>query len=127
MITYLSCFNSIKLALIQKKQYTYININNKNNIILNLFIKYNIITGYKIISIKNSQKYLVFLNKSVAYFNIKNLLKITKPRHIKFKELIKLNNKNTHTTYILCTSKGFLNIKEAIFQKIGGILIFRIC
>lgn len=126
MITYLNCFNLIKLSLLQKKRYTYIPINKKNTEIMFLLLKYNVILGYKIIQFNKVKKYLIFINTQVPYYNIKNLLKVTKPRFLKIKDLKNLSNKNTLTNYILCTSVGFINIKEAIFLKIGGILIFRI-
>lgn len=88
--------------------------------------KYNVILGYKIVLIKNIEYFLVTINSKTNHFELKNLVQLTKPRYLKLKDLNKLNNKTTYSNYILCTSKGFLNIKEAIIKKTGGLLAFRI-
>lgn len=126
MIQYLFCFNQIKLALLKKKQSCHILKNKKNTIIIDLCIKYNVALGYKLVLQNSKVFYLVYLNPNTCFYNLKNLLKITKPYPIKLKTLQKLNNKNTYTVYILNTSKGFLSIKEAMRHKIGGVLTFRI-
>lgn len=82
--------------------------------------------GYKIVSFKKNNFFLVIINSKYNYFDLKNLVQLTKPRYLKLKDLNELNNKNTNSNYILCTSKGFLNIKEAIVLKTGGLLSFKI-
>lgn len=126
MIQYIKCLNNIKLALKQKKFFTYIEVNKKNKKVLDLLIKYNIIIGFSLIHSKKNLLYKVYLNISIPFYNLKNLLKISKPKILKLKGMNKLQNKNTQTIYILNTSEGFLNIREAIQKKQGGTLLFRI-
>lgn len=126
MLTYLNCFNTVKLALLKKNKFTYIEINRKNTIIITLLLKYNVVLGFKIININNKNIYVVYVNSAINYLSIKNLHKISNPRFVKYKDLKFLSNKNTGTKYILSTSKGFIDIKEALHIKIGGILLFKI-
>lgn len=126
MISYLNCFNEIKLGLLQKKQYLYIKDIKKNFIILKLLTKYNIIIGFKKKKKGDNFFYLVYLNNSVSYFNIKNLFKINNYKVLKLKDMTKIKNKNSFTQYILSTPKGFLNMQESIKMGVGGKLIFRI-
>lgn len=126
MFSYLKCFNDVKLALLKKNRYTYINITRKNTIIIKLLNKYNVILGFRIVTIRREKIYLVYVNTSVNYFNLKNLHKLSNPRFLKYHELKSLANKNTGTKYILSSSIGFIDIKEAVNKKIGGILLFRL-
>jgi len=97
--------------------------NKKNKIILNLFLQTNLVLGYKEYDTKTLK---VFLNGISSPYRLKNFFKPTRPRYIKYKDIVKYKNKNTGSTYILSTSKGILPMKEAYKLNIGGILLFKI-
>jgi len=126
LLGYINCFNAVKLALIRKETYTFVRINRKNLLCLQLLLKYNVINGFKKINFKEKEVFFVYLNTKYLWFNLKNLYKITNAQSLKYYLMNQLQNKNTKTIYIFSTSKGLLNLQECINLKIGGVVLFRI-
>ena len=126
MLGYLNAFNLIKLNIIKRSKFGYIDISKKTTIIIKLLMKYDIIIGYSYITINNKKLFKVYFNTKFKCNNLKNLCKLTNQRTLKLRHLIKLSNKNTESKYIFCTSKGLIELKEAINYKVGGILLFKI-
>jgi ribosomal protein S8 len=95
----------------------------KNKIILKLFLDTNLALGYKQ---QDEHNLKVFLTAMPSPYKLKNFYRPTRPRVIKFKDLIRYKNKNTGSTYILSTPKGIITLKDAVKKKLGGILLFKI-
>lgn len=126
MLPYINTFNFIKLNVIKKSKFNYIRTSKKRIIVIKLLLKYNVITGYKFITRNKINFIKVYFNTNFPFFKLKNLCKLTNQRTLKHKHMLVLNNKYTDSKYILSTSKGLLELKEAIQLKIGGVLLFKI-
>jgi ribosomal protein S8 len=87
-----------------------------------------LIIGYRNVTLKGSDKVTleVMLNKTIKNINITNLSTPTNQRTIKFKEIKKLRNIGTASTYILITSYGIVNLRRAAELKTGGIMLAKI-
>lgn len=107
-----------------KKKNLKINLNQKEKIILKIFLQLNIIK-----LIKNDKKklniYFQYINNEPVFNNIKNMYKSSKPTFINLKQINKINKKNNYIFFI-STNKGVINNFEAEKLKIGGILILKI-
>lgn len=127
MKNYISCFNIIKNNIIKKNVFCYIKKTKKHYFLISVFLKMNVLLGYKITKIKNLEYYCIYLNiNNNDNNNLTLLYKKSYPIFIKLKYLQKLKNKNTYTKYIISTSKGFLDYKECLKNKLGGILFIKL-
>lgn len=106
--------------------------NRISNLIIKLFIRNNLITGYKIVVSKTCYKYRadMFLEVYLSYFRnqpaIFSMQSISLPsRHIyvSIKKLSILVVKNKQSTFILNTNLGILTGKESLSAGVGGELI----
>lgn len=115
--------NIIKLNYLLKKKKLKTKLNKNDRIILNIFIKLNIIR-----LIKNNKNiftiYFQYVNNEPLFKNIKNMYKPSKPVFINYKQIKKINKKNNFIFYI-STNKGVINNFEAEKFKVGGILILK--
>lgn len=99
-------------------------LNNRDFIIIRLFIKFNIVKVCKSEK-KTNIIYFNYVNGKPAFRNIKNLYKPSKPSFINLKQIEKFNKKK-NSIFILSTNKGLITNFEAEKEKIGGILVFSI-
>lgn len=113
--------NLIKINLILKNKIIRVKLYKNDFVIINIFIKMNIIKSVK--KIKNF--YLINLNLSSMFENIINLYKPSQIKIISLKELKKINKKRSNIFYI-STNKGLINNFEAEKKKTGGILVMKI-
>lgn len=123
MLTYIQTFNTIKTHFLTKKRTLFLKNTKKNKCILHVFLKANLILGFKL---SNDENIKVFLTALPSPYKLKNFFNLTRPRYIKIKDINKYKNKNTGSIYILSTSKGLLTLQEAIEYKVGGVLMFKL-
>lgn len=93
---------------------------------LKILIQNGIVWGYYIYS----KKYLILtLKKCTKYtlgFKFKVYMLTKNAHYISSKNLFRLVQKNTNSTFYLSTSQGFLTDKEALKLSLGGKLICKI-
>ena len=119
-------FNKIKLGCLTQSKITYININRKNTELCNLLVSNGVLFGYRIVNVNGFKVYEAFIQQNLNFFDLKNFLRLKTHRKIKFKDVIRLCNRHTHTCYIFMTSKGIKTIPEMIRLRLGGTLMFRL-
>ena len=98
----------------------------KNYHFLKILKKFNVIHDYKILK-KNNLNYikitLFFYKNKIICSNFKLISKKSIIFTISYKSLLLLTKKSGSSIFLISTSKGLLSNREAINQKIGGILI----
>lgn len=98
----------------------------KNYQFIKILKKFNVIHDYKLLK-KNNFNYIkitlfFYKNKSICH-NFKLISRPSKIFTISYQSLILLTKKSGSSVFLISTSKGLLSNKEAINQKIGGILL----
>lgn len=114
--------NLIKLNFLFKNKFIKTKLHKKEQTIVKIFIKLNIIKNVKKIK---QNFFLIHINTENSFTNLKNLYKPSKPVNINLKNIIKINKKKTNIFY-LSTNCGVINNFEAEKRRIGGRLIMNI-
>ena len=88
--------------------------------------KFNVIHDYKLLK-KTDFNYIkitlfFYKNKTICY-NFKLISRQSKIFTVSYQSLRLLTKKSGSSVFLISTSKGLLSNKEAINQKIGGILL----
>lgn len=88
--------------------------------------KFNVIHDYKLLK-KTDFNYIkitlfFYKNKTICY-NFKLISRQSKIFTVSYQSLKLLTKKSGSSVFLISTSKGLLSNKEAINQKIGGILL----
>lgn len=122
---WLYLINSLKSALLHKKNK--IIIRNKKNYLqlLTCLIKINFI---KTFSVKNKLIYIEFscINNKQLFTNLTNFYNLRNKKIFRLNFLKKFHYTANSSVYILSTSKGFMGHSEAINLKLGGLIFFKI-
>lgn len=120
--------NIIRVGFTNNKKFVFAPNTTKSISILRSLMNTGLIIGYNNIKLHGSDRVIlrVMLNKSVKEINITNLSTSTNQRTIRFKEIKKLRNISTASTYILITSWGIVNLQRAAELKTGGIMLAKI-
>lgn len=124
--TFFYLLNLININKAQKSLYFNIILTKKTLNYVRIVYQLNYISKYEIISIDEKKFIRLYLN----YFNLLNVGKdfkiFSKPSHrffISLKSLKLLNKRAGLSIYLISTSFGIISHKEAIFKKIGGMLL----
>lgn len=125
---YCSLLCLIKLSIISNADYIIIVYVKKLLPILDLLIKFNYISYYKILNKKNLIIYF-FNNTAVNYsyqydYSLKIMYKNSNYRYINVYNLNKFYKFDHKRILFLSTSKGIITHQEAIKYNIGGKIIF---
>jgi small subunit ribosomal protein S8 len=98
----------------------------KNYQFVKILKKFNVIHDYKLCK-KNNFNYiritLFFYKNNPVCFNFRIISRQSKIFTISYQSLLLLTKKSGSSIFLISTSKGILSNKEAIRQKIGGILL----
>lgn len=106
--------------------------NNLSILIVKLFIRNNLISGYKLVFSNNNDIYFgnVYIEAFLSYFRnqpaihtMQTISIPSRPQYITIHKLRMLLLKNIQNIYILNTSHGLLTGKEALSMNIGGELL----
>lgn len=128
MVSYILILNLIRVGFTNNKQFIFVPNTRKSISVLRSLISTGLIIGYRNVTLKGRDQVTleVMLNKTIKNINITNLSTPTNQRTIKFKEIKKLRNIGTASTYILITSYGIVNLRQAAELKTGGIMLAKI-
>jgi ribosomal protein S8 len=120
--------NIIRVGFTNNKKFVFAPNTVKSISVLRSLMSTGLIIGYSNIKLHESDRVIlrIMLNKSVDKINITNLSTPTNQRTIRFKEIKKLRNISTASTYILITSYGIVNLQRAAELKTGGIMLAKI-
>jgi ribosomal protein S8 len=120
--------NIIRVGFTNNKKFVFAPNTVKSISVLRSLMSTGLIIGYSNIKLHESDRVIlrIMLNKSVDKINITNLSTPTNQRTIRFKEIKKLRNISTASTYILITSYGIVNLQKAAELKTGGIMLAKI-
>lgn len=98
----------------------------KNYQFVRILKKFNVIYDYKLFKKNNFNHIkitLFFYKNNPVCFNFKIISRQSKVFTISYHSLLLLTKKSGSSIFLLSTSKGILSNKEAIHQKIGGVLL----
>ena len=98
----------------------------KNYQFIKTLKKFNVIHDYKLLK-KNNFNYikitLFFYKNKIVCYSFKLISNQSKTFTISYESLKLLTKKSGSSIFLISTSKGLISNKEAINQKIGGILL----
>jgi ribosomal protein S8 len=123
---YSAFFSSFKNCLLKKKN-NFISYYSKFNYLICTYLyKRNFFSELHILNINNTKYLYITLDVNEGeylFLNLNNKYRRSRPIYMNVKKLKKLNS-FYKMNFLISTSKGILNTKEAITLNVGGVLIF---
>ena len=120
---YCNFLSLLKLSYILQVDYIHIVYIKKLLPILNILIKYNYISNFKILTNKTLIIYLFYKGNKQKWNNLKILYRPSHQRYISVHFLKKIYSNEFNKLFILETSFGIMTHVEALKKNTGGILL----
>jgi len=123
---YCNFLSLLKLSYILRVDYIHIIYVKKLIPILNILIRHNYISNFKILNNNTLIIYLYYKQQYPKWNNLKILYRPSHQRYITVHFLRKIYSNEFNKLFILETSHGIITHNDALKKNIGGILLFSI-
>jgi len=118
--------NLININKLKKNLHFNIFFTKKNLLFINFLKNFSFINKYYIIKMKNKfyiKIYLYYYKNKIISNNFKILSTPSKSFFLSYKSLRLLSKRTSSSIFILSTDKGILSHKQALNQKLGGLVL----
>jgi ribosomal protein S8 len=118
--------NLININKLKKNLHFNIFFTKKNLLFINFLKNFTFINKYYIIKIKNKfyiRIYLYYYKNKIISNNFKILSSPSKSFFLSYKSLRLISKRTSSSIFILSTDRGLLSHKQALNQKLGGLVL----
>jgi ribosomal protein S8 len=118
--------NLININKLKKNLHFNIFFTKKNLLFINFLKNFTFINKYYIIKIKNKfyiRIYLYYYKNKIISNNFKILSSPSKSFFLSYKSLRLISKRTSSSVFILSTDRGLLSHKQALNQKLGGLVL----